>query len=197
MINESANLASSVWQVVLGGSVFIAAVPATVLAVRHHRSYDDTGSDHLFWDLFIGAVVAVPALVIATVASPWLGLVLAASGAAAGWWAFRTYPRLAKAVAQRRRRREAAPALRSAEARHDQAVARWQRYELDPGLTIDFPAMSDPRKPETAELIKALRSASAVKADADPDAYIPAVDRLEAALLKAETAAGAMPRNEA
>ena len=73
-------------------------------------------------------------------------------------------------------------------------LARWQRYELDPGYCIDFPAMSDPRQPETAALIKAMKAAERLSAghrrDGNDAGYGPAVRRLEQALAEAERAAG-------
>jgi hypothetical protein len=81
----------------------------------------------------------------------------------------------------------------AAAVRHKSALARWQRYELDPGYSIDYPAMTDPRQPETAALIRAIKAAERLggtdPAGADA-AYAPAVDRLEQALAAAERAAG-------
>jgi hypothetical protein len=78
----------------------------------------------------------------------------------------------------------------AAAARHRDALARWQRYELDPGYCIDYPAMTDPARPETAALIKAMKAAEQLRGAADAG-YGAAVDRLERALAEAERAAGA------
>jgi hypothetical protein len=40
---------------------------------------------------------------------------------------------------------------------------RWQRYELDPGFSIDYPALTDVRLPETSALIKAMRTADQLR----------------------------------
>jgi hypothetical protein len=82
----------------------------------------------------------------------------------------------------------------AAAARHRSALARWQRYELDPGFSIDYPAMSDARQPETAALIRAIKAAEGLGGRTDrartDAAYAPAVERLEHALAAAERAAG-------
>ena len=52
--------------------------------------------------------------------------------------------------------------------------------------------MSDPRQPETAALIRAMKAAERLRGGTDA-AYAPAVDRLEQALADAERAAGVGP----
>ncbi|MEE2570099.1 hypothetical protein V1638_11930 [Pseudarthrobacter sp. J64] len=187
---------AAIFPIVACGLVLCLATAATSLAVRHHRAgqpdadqADDVG-DQLFWDLFAGAAVAVPAVVMASLASPVAGLVIAVAGAVAGFGAYLKYPQLAAWRTERRRRRAALAGLDTAVQRHQETIATWRRYELDPGLAIDFPAMCDVRQPETARLIRAIRSAEAVNPSADPVNYSRAVDRLEHALRQAEAAAG-------
>ena len=115
-----------------------------------------------------------------------LGLLAAGTGVAAYRWT----PRLLRRQEARRACRETASANEAAAALHRRVLARWQRYELDPGYRIDFPAMSDPRQPETAALIKAMKAAERLR-DGSDAGYGPAVRRLEQALADAERAAGA------
>ena len=103
-------------------------------------------------------------------------------------------PRLLRRREARRASRETLLLNEAAAARHRSALARWQRYELDPGFSIDYPAMSDTRQPETAALIRAIKAAEGLGGRTDractDAAYAPAVERLEHALAAAERAAG-------
>lgn len=82
-------------------------------------------------------------------------------------------------------------------AQHDAILARWMAYETDPGLAIDFPAMSDSRSPLLAEFLRAheraqwLRPASAQTRlePAEFLAYRDAVRRTSHAFDRAERAA--------
>jgi hypothetical protein len=82
-------------------------------------------------------------------------------------------------------------------ARHDALTARWMAYETDPGLLIDFPAMTDAAHPATAAYLRAqsaaqwLRpsSADAPMRPADFAAYRDAVRQAEIAFDTAERAA--------
>ena len=82
-------------------------------------------------------------------------------------------------------------------AEHDAILARWMAYETDPGLAIDFPAMSDSRSPLLADFLRAheraqwLRPAS-VQTRLEPAeflAYRDAVRRTGQAFDRAERAA--------
>lgn len=75
-------------------------------------------------------------------------------------------------------------------ARHDLLTRRWLRYEVDPQLQFDFPAMSDPAFPPTAAMIKAMRAAQQERTAGNPADYKLAVDRFSQALEAAERAAG-------
>ncbi|HJV98501.1 MAG TPA: hypothetical protein VJ617_05350, partial [Arthrobacter sp.] len=146
-------------------------------------------SDTLFWDVFMGSAVAVPALLIPTLASPWSGLVLAAVGGATGVAAYRGHPRIMAWHTTRRQRRQEQPLYTAAQAEHTTLLARWSRYELDPGYCIDYPAMTDVRQPETAAVIRAMREAEQLRT-VPHQGYAPAVARLRLALTEAEKAAG-------
>jgi phage tail protein X len=177
-------------QLVRWSAVLVAAVACTVFVVRHHlRTSDGDSSDLLFWDLFGGAVVIAPALLIPAVASPPAGLALAAVAGVSGIAAYRSSPAVLSWHDARRRRRVDGPRCRAAAVVHEEIVGRWARYELDPALAISYPDLADVRRPETAAFVKALREAETLKTLADPG-YPYAVERLGQALDCAETAAG-------
>jgi hypothetical protein len=185
---------SGAWQLLFWGAVLACAVAATVFAVRHHSLPEPAGraSDTLFWDVFMGSAVAVPAILIPTLASPWAGVVLAAVGGASGVAAYRSHPRIMAWQSLRRQRRQEQPLNTAAQTEHDSLLARWSRYELDPAYCIDYPAMTDVRMPETAALIRAIREAEQLRA-VPGQGYAPAVARLGLALTAAEQAAGIGP----
>jgi hypothetical protein len=201
------------WTMLFWAPLLVCAVAGTVFAVRLHtagnampasappqaaepglsgagstRKIPDR-SDTLFWDLFMGSAVALPALLIPTVMSPWAGAVLATLGGAAGLTAYRYSPRVLAHQELRRQRRQAQPAYKAAEALHQALLARWRSYELDPGCSIDYPAITDVRMPETSALIRAMREAERLQS-VPHEGYVPAVARLEVSLAAAERAAG-------
>ncbi|HAG59926.1 MAG TPA: hypothetical protein DEP82_05840 [Arthrobacter bacterium] len=173
------------------GAVLVCAVGATVLAVRRHSTPDPAlrAPDPVFWDVFMGSAVAIPAILIPTLASPWAGAVLAALGTGAGVAAYRGSPRIMAWQSRRRQQRQDQPVHTAAQAEHDALLSRWSRYELDPACSIDYPAMTDVRLPETAALIRAMREAEQLRA-APHQGYAPAVARFGLALAAAERAAG-------
>lgn len=182
---------SGAWQLLFWGAVLACAVAATVFAVRLHSAPEPAGraSDTLFWDVFMGSAVAVPALLIPTLASPWSGLVLAAVGGATGVAAYQGHPRIMAWHTTRQQRRQEQPLHTAARAEHTTLLARWSRYELDPAFCIDYPAMTDVRQPETAAVIRAMREAEELRT-VPQQGYVPAVARLRLALTEAEKAAG-------
>jgi hypothetical protein len=190
-------LLQGVWVLVLAGPVLVASVAATVFVVR--RRVLDSGaqdgndvsgrSDQVFWDLFLGACVAGPALLIPTLISPWTGLFLGGAGVAAGVAAYRATPRYLDQRTRRREDRDLESAHLAARAQHDELIARWRRYELDPACSIDYPALTDVRLPETSALIKAMRAADQLRLESRRG-YPDAVTRLAASLAAAERAAG-------
>ncbi|CCQ48277.1 putative uncharacterized protein [Pseudarthrobacter siccitolerans] len=192
-----AAIAESLFQgalvLLLCGAVLVVSVAATVFQVRR-RSLAGAGleperSDQLFWDLFLGSAVALPALLIPTLSSPWAGLFLAGAAVASGIAAYRGSPRLMSWLSDRRQRREYLPLYTAAQVEHSMLLERWRRYELDPAYCIDYPAMTDVRLPHTAAVIKAMREAEQLRA-ARHQEYPPAVERFGRALAAAEQAAG-------
>jgi hypothetical protein len=143
--------------------------------------------DALFWNVFTGLVVIVPALLIPAVASPVVGLLMLCLAAGAGLMALTGGRKL---DLRRSGKPENRSGFEAASACHKALLERWQQYELDPAKAIDFPAMSDVRVPQTAELIRALREAQYCRTNAGTD-YAAAVKRLEIALAEAERASGA------
>lgn len=186
-------LVQGVWALMLAGPVLVASVAATVFVVRRRAlSGGDSGSersDQLFWDLFLGSAVAVPALLIPTLMSPWTGLFLGGAGVAAGMAAYRGTPKYLARRAARSDHRALESAHLAAQAQHDELIARWRRYELDPACSIDYPSLTDVRRPETSALIKAMRAADQLRNDPH-QGYPDAVTRLAASLAAAERAAG-------
>jgi hypothetical protein len=179
------------FQLLFWGAVLVCAVVATVLAVRHHSTpAPEAGApDTVFWDVFMGSAVAIPAILIPTLAAPWSGAVLTMLGVGAGVAAYRGSPRITAWQVSRRQQRQDQPVYTAAQAEHDTLLARWRHYELDPASCIDYPAMTDVRLPETSALIKAMREAEQLRAERHPG-YAPAVARFALALTAAEQAAG-------
>jgi hypothetical protein len=186
-------LIQGAWAVLLCGPVLVASVAATVFVVRRRalapKDRAPEGPDQLFWDLFLGSCVVLPALLIPALVSPWAGLVLAGAGTASGIGAYRGSPRLLARRAERRDQRQRLAAHQAALVQHDELMRRWQRYELDPACSIDYPALTDVRLPETSALIKAMRTADQLRT-ATNTGYPDAVGSLAASLAAAERAAG-------
>jgi hypothetical protein len=187
------SLFQGAWVLLLCGSVLVVSVAATVFVVRQRALAGPEAkawrSDQLFWDLFLGSAVALPALLIPTLASAWAGLFLAGAAIASGVAAYRGTPRIAAWLSTRRQRKEYLPLHTAAQAEHSVLLERWRRYELDPAYSIDYPAMTDVRLPQTAAVIKAMREAEQLRA-AGHQGYPPAVERFGRALADAERAAG-------
>ena len=181
------------WAVLLCGPVLVAGVGATVFVVRRRalapREGAAQGTDQLFWDLFLGSCVALPALIIPALVSPWAGLVLAGAAAASGVAAYRGTPKFLARRAARREERERVAAHQEARLQHEEIMLRWRRYELDPACSIDYPALTDVRLPETSALIKSMRAADQLRTAAHKG-YPDAVGSLAASLAAAERAAG-------
>lgn len=181
------------WAVLLCAPALVGSVAATVFTVRRRtlapKGSSPEGTDQLFWDLFLGSCVALPAVIIPSLISPWAGLVLAGAAAAAGIAAYRGSPKFLAWRAARREQRQQAVAHQAALARHDELMVRWRRYELDPACSIDYPALTDVRLPETSALIKAMRTADQLRT-VTHNGYPDAVGSLAASLAAAERAAG-------
>jgi hypothetical protein len=185
---DSAPLAA--WQLLGLAILVVGTVAGSVYLARKHLASDAGLPDAVFWDSFAGLAVVVPAVVVPSLVSPWAGLMLGLLAAGTAGAAFRWTPRLFTWQDARRLSRETRASNEAAAARHREALARWRRYELDPGYCIDYPAMSDPARPETAALIRAMKAAEQLRGGSEAG-YGPAVDRLVRALAEAESAAGA------
>jgi ABC-type multidrug transport system fused ATPase/permease subunit len=190
------------WEIGLWAVLLMCAVALTVNAVRKvvihgasdgghlalqgplgHRDRDLLKEpDAIFWNIFAGLVVVVPAVVIPALASPAVGLLMLFLVITAAVAAFA----VGRNLEQRRQDRSG---FTEAAARHDAILARWQSYELDPAKGIDFPGMSDVNVPQTAALVRALQEAQRCRLTAGAD-YAGAVEQLEVAMAQAEAAAG-------
>lgn len=69
---------------------------------------------------------------------------------------------------------------------------RWLNYEINPGLQIDFPDMSDLEVSETAQMVKAMKFASSIDDVRRLQELKWAVDKVEESLEAAEAAAGVL-----
>lgn len=186
-------LVQGAWALLLCGPVLVASVAVTVFVVRRRALMGADGQaerpDQLFWDLFLGSAVAAPALLIPTLISPWTGIFLGGAGVAAGVAAYLGTPKYLARRTARSEYRALESAHLAARARHDELIARWRRYELDPACSIDYPDLTDVRTPETSALIKAMRQADALRS-VPHQGYPDAVSSLGATLAAAERAAG-------
>jgi len=197
MPSPAASSPLGAWQFLALAVLVAGAVAGSVYRARKHQRSDAGLPDAVFWDGFAGLAVVVPAIVLASLASPWAGLVIAGVAGTTAAASYRWTPDLFRRQEARRAALEGAAADAAATLRHRGVLARWQRYELDPALCIDFPALSDPRCPETAAMLRAMKAADQLRGGAAPGAlpesgYSAAVDRLEHALTEAERAAGAL-----
>ncbi|MDR7081944.1 hypothetical protein J2X01_001229 [Arthrobacter ginsengisoli] len=170
-------------------AVVACAAGSCVYLLRKHLADDDGLPDAVFWDGFAGFAIIAPAIILPALVAPWAGLFLGVVAAGAAAASYLWTPRVFSWQADRRFSKETAASHEEAAARHRSALARWQRYELDPAHSIDYPAMSDPRQPETAAMIRAMKAAERLRGGTEAG-YAPAVDQLERALADAERAAG-------
>ena len=185
------------WQLFALAVIVVCASGASVYLIRKHVAAGNDGlPDSVFWDGFAGLAIVAPAVILPALVAPWAGLLLGVLAAAAAAVSYFWTPRVFSRQEARRASRDIAASNEAAAARHRSVLARWQRYELDPAHSIDYPAMSDPRQPETAALIRAMKAAEQLRGGTDA-AYAPAVDRLEQALADAERAAGVAPGTSA
>ena len=174
----------------LWGVALVLATAATTYVLHRKLTYGrGPEPDGIFWDVFGGLVVIVPAILVPTVQWSPAGLIMVFVGiatAAATLVSLRKVERIHAAEPRRR------AGFSDDAARHEHILEQWRCYELDPARTIDFPAMTDVRTAETAALTRAMREAEYCKVTAGTD-YRAAVERLAEALAAAERAAG-VPR---
>jgi hypothetical protein len=144
---QSGSFPLGFWQLLALAVMVVVAAAGSGYLARKHRNADAGLPDAAFWDGFAGLAVVAPAVILPALASPLAGLILGLLAAATGGAAYRWTPLLLRRQEVRRASRETMSANEAAAALHQSVLARWQRYELDPGYRIDFPAMSDPSQP--------------------------------------------------
>lgn len=69
--------------------------------------------------------------------------------------------------------------LAAANELHDDLSHQWAQYEIDPGLAIEYPAMTDPREEPTSRFLKSLRLADRLREAGDGEDYFDAVTILQ------------------
>ncbi|WP_051479028.1 hypothetical protein [Arthrobacter sp. H5] len=185
-------------QAALAVAVIAALTALTALAVTRSL-VSRTDEDSVFWYGFTGffAVIAAISVAAATIpgAGPWIaGAGVLGAGIAGGWIWRGEHER-----GERRRRSECEKVRSALRGRHEAVLQQWVSYELDVGAAIEFPAMTDLSRPETAHLIRSMRQAAVLREQADddgrlPDGYSAAVGALEVAFDAAERAAGVVRR---
>ncbi|MEI2277629.1 hypothetical protein [Paenarthrobacter ilicis] len=174
----------------LWGLALVLATAATTYSL-HGKLTRGPGDepDAIFWDLFGGSVVILPAVLVPAVHWAPAGLIMVMGAVATSAATLATIRKVERQHAAEPRRRAG---FSEDAARHQSLVRQWQQYELDPAQTIDFPAMTDVRAAETAALTRAMRHAEHCRVTAGTD-YGDAVEHLSNALAAAERAAG-VPR---
>ncbi|MGJ3190801.1 hypothetical protein FQP90_07120 [Paenarthrobacter nitroguajacolicus] len=171
----------------LWGVALVLATAATTFVLHRKLTYGrGPEPDGLFWDVFGGSVVILPAILVPAVHWPPAGLIMVFVGGATVAGTLASVRKVERIHAAEPRRRAG---FTDDAARHSSILEQWRRYELDPAQTIDFPAMTDVRTVETAALSRAMREAEYCKVTAGTD-YRAAVERLAEALAAAERAAG-------
>ncbi|WP_129587261.1 hypothetical protein [Arthrobacter alpinus] len=143
---------------VLAALVVVTTVATVGLAGSRAHRHDDP--DATFWYVFTGLCVLAPMLLIPAMTSRVLSgaLVLLAAGTAIATHV--VCRRTADIAALTSHRAELAAAVTAIAQRHQNLIAQWSRYELDPGAAIDFPTMSDVSVPQTSALIRAINAAT-------------------------------------
>lgn len=182
-------------------AVLVAAVSAATVWLAATRPRRENDPDAAFWYAFTGLCVLLPLVLVPATANKAESVGLLAVAAAAALASHHLTRRNRILAEAEQGRTVAAGALAAVTGAHSTLLARWSRYELDPAASIDFPAMTDVRVPETQALIRAVTAAAATQRDAmqggGPDdgvaEYRRSVAELAAALETAERAAGSTP----
>lgn len=172
----------ALWAVV----VLVAAAMTTLTVIKAIGPAAASEPDAAFWNTFTGLMVIVPALVIPALSSPMAGLLLLGLAVGTAGTVFKGHRRFERLRWQNPSGR---PDFAAISEQHDQLLARWRGYELDPAAMIDYPGMTDIRVPDTAALIRSLKHAEHCRMTPGTD-YRSAVDELDQALARAERAAG-------
>lgn len=176
--------------------VICALIALTAMAVSRRVAFGED-RDGVFWYGFTGGFACLGAVTGAMVLIPGAAALIGLTGVlgigvAAGWiW------RGERERTERRRRQLVEETRAAVRARHESVLQRWLTYELDPAAAIDYPQMTDLKRPETAHLVRVMRKAAALRERTEPDVdgvpqeYEEAVGDLEVAFEAAERAAGA------
>ncbi|MDM7991006.1 hypothetical protein [Arthrobacter sp. zg-Y877] len=174
--------------------ILLLVLALTAGAAGIDRALRAGDGENLFW---AGLTAFLAVLLIAA----WASTATDAGAAAAGSVVVGGSIAAALWVARRDRRRrliredrQVQAELHAVAARHEEVLARWRAYELDPWLAAEHPQLLDVRAPETRNFIRALKAAEQLRPEAgkasDAAAYAQAVGRLEDSFRRAETAAG-------
>lgn len=173
-------------------AVLVVVTTAATVWLAKVRPALEHDPDTQFWYIFAGLCVLLPAILITVALNRWAGAALALLAAGAWWWSNRVVAVRQTLQAGAAARRKSDAERQALYARHNSVLARWGRYELDPARSIDFPAMTDVRVPETSALVKAMAKAEQLRRHQDADRtaeYRTAVAVLEGALRAAEESA--------
>ena len=183
-----------------------ALIPALILmaaalaftAFRVDAALSRGDGEKLFWIGFTGLLTTLLAIAWAVSGNPgsgpWVGAAALAGAAGAGGWVQVRHRRRGAARLQAGRREKTA----EIERRHDAVLRSWSSYELDVWKAVEKPGLGDASKPETKTLMRAMKSAAALR-PAGASAHVPddreiseygaAVDGLEKAWECAEASA--------
>lgn len=177
--------------------LMIGAMVATASRIDAALARQD--GEKLFWVGLTGSLTALLAVAWAVAGSPrsgpWVGLAAVLGAAGAVRWVQVRHRRRKEARRQEARRQQIA----ALELRHDVVLKSWSSYELDGWKALEKPGLSDADKAETKNLMRAMKSAAALRPLSDASGaldearirdYGAAVAGLEKAWASAEASAG-------
>lgn len=183
-------------------AVLVICTSAATVWTAGIRSHEDQDPDATFWYVFtgvcaLGPMILGPMILIPAATNKTISLILLALAAVSAVAARRYLHHRRTVATVRQQRASTAADMEELTRLHQVLLRRWSRYELDPAATIDFPAMSDVRVPETSALIRAVSAAARLRPQTEMDdgvtEYRCAVTELAVALETAERAAHATP----
>lgn len=189
-------------------AVLVTLTTVATMWLVHMRAPLENDPDSTFWYAFTGICIVAPMILIPVQHSRLSSIALMGISVFAAVASGRVLRRHRTVMAVAGLQRRTSEAFAEVTAQHDFLITRWCRYELDPAMTMDFPAMTDVRIPETAALIRSVTAAARLRAvtpetDDAVATYQHAVDNLGLALATAEmaarcgeTARGEMARGE-
>lgn len=151
-------------------AVLVVLTTATTMWLLHMRAPRENDPDSIFWYVFAGLCVLVPLVLIQAQYNKLSSVALLSISALTATVCHTLLRRYRAASIASMAQQCARDAHAAVTAQHDFLIAQWSRYELDPALTIDFPAMTDVRVPETAQLIRSVTAAARLRT-APPDTF--------------------------